>query len=169
MRRRYKRDLYADKVHAIKAQMPDCCIGVDVIVGFPGETDEDFKETYDFIHSLPVSYLHVFTYSERPDTTALRLKGRVPNATRSERNTMLTSLSEKKRRLFYEQNLGNELPVLWEQQKIEGWMQGFTSNYIKVKMPYDSSKVNTIENLMLGEIDVDGVVVETRHALSLSA
>ena len=158
MRRRYKRDLYADRVAQIKSLMPDGCIGVDVIVGFPGETDEEFMETYSFIQDLPVSYLHVFTYSERPNTTALRIKGRVPNAIRSERNTMLTSLSEKKRRLFYEENLGKELPVLWEQQKHGAYMQGFTSNYIKVKTAYDPAKVNKIENFLLEEIDSEGVV-----------
>lgn len=158
MRRRYKRDLYADRVAQIKSLMPHCCIGVDVIVGFPGETDEEFMETYSFIQDLSVSYLHVFTYSERPNTTALRIKGRVPNAIRSERNTMLTSLSEKKRRLFYEENLGKELPVLWEQQKHGAYMQGFTSNYIKVKTAYDPAKVNKIENFLLEEIDSEGVV-----------
>jgi threonylcarbamoyladenosine tRNA methylthiotransferase MtaB len=159
MRRRYKRDLYRERVDMIRELIPDCCIGVDVIVGFPGETDEDFRETYDFIHSLPVSYLHVFTYSERPDTTALRLKGRVPNAVRGERNTMLTGLSEKKRRLFYEENLGKQFPVLWEQQRHGEWMQGFTSNYIKVKTAYNPAKVNTVEMLQLGEITTDGVMV----------
>ena len=159
MRRRYKRDLYAERVLKIKNVMPDCCIGVDVIVGFPGETEEDFMETHEFIQELPVSYLHVFTYSERPNTTALRLKGRVPNAERNERHTMLVSLSEKKRRLFYEENMGKEFPVLWEQQRHGEMMQGFTSNYIKLKTAYDPAKVNTIENLLLEEIDADGVMV----------
>ena len=159
MRRRYKRELYAERVHKIKSVMPDCCIGVDVIVGFPGETEEDFKETFEFIQDLPVSYLHVFTYSERPNTTALRIKGTVPNAIRNERNTMLTSLSEKKRRLFYEENLGKEFPVLWEQQRHGDTMQGFTGNYIKVKTAYDPAKVNIIENILLEEIDGDGVAV----------
>ena len=145
--------------------MPGCCIGVDVIVGFPGETNEDFMETYQFIQKLPVSYLHVFTYSERPNTTALRLRGRVPNAVRDERRDMLTSLSEKKRRLFYEENLGNELPVLWEQQRHGALMQGFTSNYIKVKTAYDPAKVNIIENLLLEGIDSDGVMVGKFGAL----
>jgi threonylcarbamoyladenosine tRNA methylthiotransferase MtaB len=159
MRRRYKKELYQERVEMIKNIIPQCCIGVDVIVGFPGETDEDFRETYDFIHSLPVSYLHVFTYSERPDTTALRLNGSVPNATRSERNNMLTNLSEKKRRLFYEDNLGKEFPVLWEQQKHGEWMQGYTSNYIKVKTDYDPAKVNIIQRVVLNSIDNGGVVV----------
>ncbi len=159
MRRRYKRDLYAERVSKIKSLMPHCCIGVDVIVGFPGETDEEFMETYEFIKELPVSYLHVFTYSERPNTTALRIKGRVPDATRRERHDMLVSLSEKKRRLFYEENLGNEFPVLWEQQKHGEYMQGFTSNYIKVKTTYDPVKVNRIDNLLLEDIDSEGVVI----------
>jgi len=159
MRRRYKRDLYAERVENIKKLMPHCCIGVDVIVGFPGETEEDFIETFDFIHSLPVSYLHVFTYSERPNTTALRLKGRVQNAIRGERNAILTNLSEKKRRLFYEENIGRELPVLWEQQRQGEWMEGFTNNYVKLKTKYDPGKVNTIESVVLDEIDPFGVVI----------
>lgn len=159
MRRRYKRDLYAERVAMIKNLIHDCCIGVDVIVGFPGETEEDFKETFDFIHSLPVSYLHVFTYSERPNTTALRLPGKVTNASRSERNKILTNLSEKKRRLFYEENLGKAFPVLWEMQRQGEWMEGFTNNYIKVKRPYIPAKVNTLEEILLEEIDVDGTVI----------
>ncbi len=158
MRRRYKRDLYVERVAKIKELMPDCCIGVDVIVGFPGERDEDFMETYEFIKELPVSYLHVFTYSERPNTTALRIKGKVPGATRRERHDMLVGLSEKKRRLFYEENLGKEFPVLWEQQSHGEYMQGFTSNYVKVKTPYDPAKVNTLKNFILEDIDSEGVV-----------
>jgi threonylcarbamoyladenosine tRNA methylthiotransferase MtaB len=169
MRRRYKRELYLERVEMIKQIMPECCIGVDVIVGFPGETDEDFRETYDFIHNLPVSYLHVFTYSERPDTTALRLKGKVPNSVRSARNTLLTGLSAKKRRIFYEENLGKTRSVLWEQQKHGAWMEGFSDNYIKVKSPYDPAKVNMVEPVLLEEIDADGnFLVKEGNFVSIS-
>ena len=158
MRRRYQRELYAERVHLIKELMPDACIGVDVIVGFPSETEEDFMETYDFIHSLPVSYLHVFTYSERPDTTALRIKGRVLNSIRTQRNTMLTTLSHKKKRAFYETQLGNEFKIIWEIGNHDGWMHGFTENYVKTKAPFVDGSVNTISVLTLSEIDEDGVV-----------
>lgn len=158
MRRRYQRELYADRVARIKELMPDCCIGVDVIVGFPDETEEDFLETYYFIKELPVSYLHVFTYSERPNTTALRIKGRVHNSIRSERNKMLTILSEKKRRFFYEENINKTGSVIWEAEAHNGWMHGFTQNYVKVKAPFIAEKVNTLDSVILNEIDTDGIV-----------
>lgn len=158
MRRRYQRELYADRVARIKELMPECCIGVDVIVGFPSETDEDFLETYQFINELPVSYLHVFTYSERPNTTALRMKGKVLNSTRSNRNKMLTILSEKKRRYFYDANIGKTGHVIWEAESHNGWMHGFTENYVKVKMPFVAEKVNTLDSIVLEEIDTDGIV-----------
>lgn len=158
MRRRYKRALYADRIATIKKLMPDCCIGVDVIVGFPGETDEEFMETYNFLNELPVSYLHVFTYSERPDTTALRLKGKVPNRIRSERNQMLQILSEKKKRAFYEEQIEKEATVLWEHESKGEYMTGFTENYVKVKAPYAAESVNTLESIVLDNIDEDGMV-----------
>ena len=144
MRRRYKRELYAERVAKIKSLMPHCCIGVDVIVGFPGETDKYFEETYDFLHTLDVSYFHVFTYSERDNTLADRMKNVVPNQIRHERNQRLRMLSEKKMLHFSQQHLGNKRPVLYEQQKKEGMMSGYTDNYIKQIRPFDAEKVNSI-------------------------
>jgi threonylcarbamoyladenosine tRNA methylthiotransferase MtaB len=144
MRRRYKRELYADKVAMIKQLMPHCCIGVDVIVGFPGETDEHFKETFDFIHSLDVSYLHVFTYSERDNTKALEIKPIVPIHTRNERNKTLRNLSYMKMQYFTEQHNGGTRKVLFEKANKDGLMEGFTDNYIKVETPYNASYVNQI-------------------------
>lgn len=159
MRRRYKRDLYASRVEKIKSQLPHACIGADVIVGFPGETDEDFMETYHFIHQLDLSYLHVFTYSERPNTPAKEMEGEVDMATRRERNKMLSILSEKKRRVFYEQHLGEERPVLFEHSKEPGQMSGFTDNYIKVELPLQASKINTIERVVLQGFNEEGSVI----------
>ena len=159
MRRRYEKSLYAERVKLIKELMPGACIGVDVIVGFPSESEEDFMETYDFLHELPISYLHVFTYSERPDTTALRIKGRVPGAVRNERNAMLTSLSHKKRRAFYESQLGKEFIVLWEIGNHDGFNHGFTENYVKVKIPYSREREKTISRMILKSIDEDGIVL----------
>lgn len=152
MRRRYKRELYAERVKTIKALMPDCCIGVDVIVGFPGEEREDFLETYKFINELPVSYLHVFTYSERENTIAAQMEGSVPGSSRSDRSKMLHILSEKKRRLFYEEQLGKEGEVLFESDEKNGLMHGFTPNYVKVETPYDPLLVNEIVGARLTEI-----------------
>src|SRR5690606_10132411 len=144
MRRRYRRELYAERVKTIKTLMPDCCIGVDVIVGFPGESREDFLETYKFLNELPISYLHVFTYSERENTIAAQMGGSVPGSSRSDRSKMLHILSEKKRRLFYEEQLGKELDVLFESDEKNGLMHGFTSNYVKVEVPYDPLLINEI-------------------------
>lgn len=152
MRRRYKRELYAERVKTIKALMPDCCIGVDVIVGFPGEEREDFLETYKFINELPVSYLHVFTYSERENTIAAQMEGSVPGSSRSDRSKMLHILSEKKRRLFYEEQLGKVGEVLFESDEKNGLMHGFTPNYVKVETPYDPLLVNEIVGVRLTEI-----------------
>ena len=138
MRRRYLRDLYAERVKKIKSVMPHCCIGVDVIVGFPGESEDDFLDTYNFLNELDISYLHVFTYSERDNTEAIHLPGVVPMAVRHKRNKMLRILSAKKRRFFYEQNLGQTCKVLFEADNKNGFMHGFTPNYIKVKTPYDA-------------------------------
>ncbi len=159
MRRRYKRELYAERVAYIKELMPNACIGVDVITGFPSETDDDFLDTYNFISSLPVSYLHVFTYSERPNTTAVRIKGKVPNRIRLERNKMLQILSEKKKRAFYENHIGTTQKVLWEHERNGEFMFGFTDNYLKVKTLFDASKTNTIETIHLAQMDEDGLML----------
>jgi threonylcarbamoyladenosine tRNA methylthiotransferase MtaB len=156
MRRKYERELYADRVAFIKAIMPDCCIGADVITGFPSETEEDFLDTYRFINNLDVSYLHVFTYSERDDTTALRIKEVVPGHTRHQRTEMLKILSEKKKRFFYEQHQGKKMKVLFEMEHESGSMKGFTENYIKVKTAYDPLLYNEIVEVKLCKIDADG-------------
>ncbi len=158
MRRRYKRELYTDRVTKIKSLMPDACIGVDVIVGFPGETREDFIETYNFINEMDISYLHVFTYSERENTVAINMEGSVPGSSRAERNKMLTILSEKKRRSFYETQLGKEGTVLFEADSKDGFMHGFTRNYVKVKAKYDPILVNELKDIKLVSIASDGDV-----------
>jgi threonylcarbamoyladenosine tRNA methylthiotransferase MtaB len=159
MRRRYLRELYTERVAQIKAQMPHCCIGVDVIVGFPGETEEDFLETYNFLNGLAISYLHVFTYSERDNTDAISIKEVVPVAVRKKRNKMLRILSAKKLRHFYTQHLGEKRLVLFEGDNKEGFMHGFTDNYIKVKTPFDPSLVNQLRMVELKELDADGCVL----------
>lgn len=158
MRRRYQRELYADRVAKIKALMPSCCIGVDVIVGFPGETREDFLDTYQFLNELDISYLHVFTYSERANTHAVGMKGIVPLPERAERSKMLHILSDKKKRAFYEQHLGTEEEVLFEEEVDNGQMFGFTRNYIKVSAKYDPLLVNEIKKVKLVSILEDGCV-----------
>lgn len=152
MRRRYKRELYADRVAFIRQQMPHCCIGVDVIVGFPGETDEDFKETYQFIQELDISYLHVFTYSERANTPAAEMGNVVPVHIRRERNEMLRILSEKKRRHFYEQYESTQQIALMEGKNIEGKMTGFTQNYIKIALDYDEALINQLVPVQLEKL-----------------
>lgn len=156
MRRRYRTELYRNRIQDIKNKMPDACIGVDVIVGFPGETDELFTETQQFLAELPVSYLHVFTYSERDNTTALRIQEVVPMEKRYERNKILRILSEKKKRAFYSEHLDSERPVLWEGENDEGKMSGFTDNYIKVLRTWDLALVNNLTNVKLLGIDGDG-------------
>ena len=158
MRRRYLSDLYVDRVENIRKVMPDACIGVDVIVGFPGETDEHFIETYKFLSDLDISYLHVFTYSERDNTIAIDLPGEVPANVRKKRSKMLRGLSAKKRRAFYESQLGTERTVLFESENKEGYIHGFTENYVKVKMPWNPEYVNTVHKIKLTEIDEDGLV-----------
>jgi threonylcarbamoyladenosine tRNA methylthiotransferase MtaB len=158
MRRRYLTPLYRERIKRIKAKMPNACIGVDVIVGFPGETDEEFMKTVEFIKSLDVSYLHVFTYSERANTTALRIDEVIPMQVRQERNKTLTNLSLKKKRAFYETQVGSTHPVLWEAADNEGMMHGFTENYVKVQKPFDEKSINAIENVVLQEIDRSGMV-----------
>ncbi len=158
MRRRYKRELYADRVTKIKSLMPHCCIGVDVIVGFPGETEEDFLETYRFVNELDISYLHVFTYSERENTLAAEMPDVVPMHERRRRNEMLRILSEKKKRYFYNQHLNETRKVLFENSKTPGQMTGFTDNYVKITAPYDPLLINEIGEVYLQEIGNEGNV-----------
>lgn len=158
MKRRYMTSLYADRVAKIREVMPDSCIGVDVIVGFPGETEEKFLETYNFLNELPISYLHVFTYSERENTEAAEMDGVIPIPERKRRNKMLRILSEKKKMAFYQTQLGKTLPVLWEHENKNGLMFGFTENYVRVQKPFDINSVNEIEYLKLNKIQSDGTV-----------
>ncbi|MCB0518566.1 MAG: tRNA (N(6)-L-threonylcarbamoyladenosine(37)-C(2))-methylthiotransferase MtaB [Lewinellaceae bacterium] len=158
MRRRYRRELYAERVAHIKQLMPHCCIGVDVIVGFPGETEEDFLESYRFINELDVSYLHVFTYSERPNTPAAEMPAIVPMHERRKRNEMLTILSEKKKRFFYQQHIGETRPVLFEHSSEAGRVSGFTDNYIRVDMPLEEGLINTVAMVKLENINAEGLV-----------
>ena len=158
MKRRYLRKVYTNRVAKIKEVMPNACIGVDVIVGFPGETDELFLETYNYLSELDISYLHVFTYSERPNTEAVLMDGVVSKNVRAKRSKMLRGLSVKKRRAFYESQLGNTLTVLFEGENKEGYIHGFTENYVKVKTPWNPELVNTLHKVTLTEIDEDGLV-----------
>lgn len=158
MRRRYKRELYGERVAKIKSLMPNACIGVDVIVGFPGETREDFIDTYNFLNDLDISYLHVFTYSERENTIAAQMEGAVPGAQRSDRSKMLHILSEKKRRAFYEENLHAIGEVLFESDEKDGFMHGFSKNYVKVRTPYDPLLVNEIVPVKFTSISETGDV-----------
>ncbi|MBT8393741.1 MAG: radical SAM protein, partial [Bacteroidia bacterium] len=158
MKRRYSRELYVDRVNKIKQVMPHACIGIDVIVGFPGETDELFLETYNFLNELDVSYLHVFTYSERDNTEAAEMIDVVPKNIRSKRSKMLRGLSVKKRRAFYESQLGATRTVLFEGENKEGYINGFTENYVKVKAPWNPELVNTLHDVTLNGIDEDGLV-----------
>jgi len=158
MKRRYKTSLYIDRVKQIKRLMPHACIGVDVIVGYPGETDELFLETYQLLSDLDISYLHVFTYSERPNTEAVQLGGVVPLNIRNKRSKMLRGLSVKKRRAFYESQLGATLSVLFEGENKKGYIHGFTENYVKVKAPWNPALINTLQTVKLSSIDEDGLV-----------
>ncbi|WP_157208193.1 tRNA (N(6)-L-threonylcarbamoyladenosine(37)-C(2))-methylthiotransferase MtaB [Mariniflexile maritimum] len=158
MKRRYMRELYVDRVSKIKEVMPHACIGVDVIVGFPGETDAHFLETYNFLNELDISYLHVFTYSERDNTEAVAMEGVVPMNVRNKRSKMLRGLSVKKRRAFYESQLGATRTVLFESENKEGYIHGFTENYVKVKAPWNPELVNTLHDVTLTKIDADGLV-----------
>lgn len=156
MRRRYKRELYAERVASIKSMMPHACIGVDVIVGFPGEQHEDFLETYNFINELNISYLHVFTYSERDNTAAIHMPGKVPMKARHEWSRMLHILSDKKRRAFYEENINSEHDVLFENDIDNGKMHGFTENYIRVSAKYDPMMINEVQRVKITGIDEKG-------------
>lgn len=158
MGRRYLRELYVDRVSKIKTLMPNACIGVDVIVGFPGETDELFLETYNFLNELNISYLHVFTYSERANTRAMEMDEIIPLKKRNERSKMLRILSEKKRRKFYEENLGNTFTVLFEEDVENGKIHGFTENYIRVAAKYDPMLINELKLVTLDKINEDGNV-----------
>ncbi len=158
MRRRYMRELYVERVSKIKELMANACIGVDVIVGFPGETDELFLETYNFLNELDISYLHVFTYSERDNTPAAIMDGVISKKVRNKRSKMLRGLSAKKRRAFYESQLGNTLTVLFEGENKVGYINGFTENYVKVKSTWNPDLVNTLHKIKLTEIDEDGLV-----------
>lgn len=158
MKRRYLTRLYKDRVTKIREVMPDAAIGVDVIVGFPGETEQLFMETYNFLNELPITYLHVFTYSERENTEASQMEGIVPIPERKRRNKMLRILSEKKKMAFYQTQLGKTLPVLWEHENKEGKMFGFTENYVRVQKDFDAASVNRIEFLNLEKILSDGTV-----------
>ncbi|MBV2166533.1 MAG: tRNA (N(6)-L-threonylcarbamoyladenosine(37)-C(2))-methylthiotransferase MtaB [Kaistella sp.] len=158
MKRRYLTKLYTDRIAKIREVMPDACIGVDLIVGFPGETEEKFLETYNFLNELPISYLHVFTYSERENTEAAEMQGVVPIPERKQRSKMLRILSEKKKMAFYRTQIGKTLPVLWEHENKNGVMYGFTENYVRVQKPFDENSINTIETLKLNKIESDGTV-----------
>jgi threonylcarbamoyladenosine tRNA methylthiotransferase MtaB len=158
MKRRYMKELYVDRISKIKALMPHACVGVDVIVGFPGETEDHFLETYNFLNELDVSYLHVFTYSERDNTEASEMKDVVAKKIRAKRSKMLRGLSAKKRRAFYENQLGSTRTVLFESENKEGYIHGFTENYVKVKSPWNPELVNTLYSVELTKIDEDGLV-----------
>lgn len=153
MERRYQRELFAGNVRMIKEKMPDACIAVDLIVGFPGETQEDFKTTEEFIKSLPVSYLHVFTYSRRPDTKAAHMKNQIPENVKKQRSEKMHEVSERLKQLFYQSQKGKKQEVLWESNRDGNDMQGWTGNYIKVKTTYDADRVNTIEKVSLNHLE----------------
>jgi len=158
MRRKYDRELYSERVSKIKSINPECCIGVDVIVGFPGETDEEFNNTVDFLKDLDISYLHVFTYSERANTTAIKLEDSVPMEIRRERSKILHLLSDRKKRQFYEQNIGLIRTVLVESEQDEGWMYGFTENYVKVRLPFDVKLANQFLKVKLVKVNSEGIM-----------
>lgn len=158
MRRRYLTALYSDRIKMIKEKMPHACIGVDVIVGFPGETDQDFMATYRYLADLPISYLHVFTYSERPNTAAVEMENPVSTEVRNQRSKMLRALSVKKRRAFYDSQIGKTFSVLFEGENKKGYIHGFTENYVKVRTPWNPQKINTLSEVTLSEIDEEGFV-----------
>ena len=165
MRRRYQRELYVDRVNQIKRLMPDACIGVDVIVGFPGETDQHFLDTYTFLVDMPVSYLHVFSYSERPNTIAAKMKNQVSKKIKNKRSKMLRGLSAKKRHAFYESQLQKTKTILFEAENKEGYIEGFTENYVKVRMPWDPALQNQTKSATLIEIDKGGMMRITNSLL----
>lgn len=164
MRRRYRSDLYRSRIEQIQSAMPHAAIGVDVIVGFPGETADHFKRTYDFIRQLNVSYLHVFTYSERPNTPASTMNHAVPMATRHKRSKQLRALSEQLRQSFYQRHIGDLRQVLWEEKKAGGYMSGYTDNYIRVRQPYDQAMVNQLEWIRLDKVHPATGLMEQENA-----
>lgn len=168
MRRKYLTELYLNRIQHIKKVMPDACIGVDVIVGFPGETHEHFLNTYNFLNQLNISYLHVFPYSERANTTAKKLPGKVPQNIKNERAQMLRILSEKKKRAFYDGQIGKRWTVLWEDENHNGWMQGFTENYLRFTTPYEAHKSNSLETVLLHTINNDGLALTEEDAENYS-
>jgi threonylcarbamoyladenosine tRNA methylthiotransferase MtaB len=170
MQRRYSVDDYKRIIDKLNSNIPDVGIGVDVIVGFPGESEENFWETYNFIKDLPVSYLHVFTYSERPDTKAVALPGKVEITDRKKRNSMLRILSEKKRRHFYSQMIGKELEVLFEAENIDGLIKGFSSNYVRVQNEFAPSLINDFSFIHITDLDENlckGILIETKKSVEL--
>ena len=169
MRRKYLSSLYEERISRIKSKMPNCCVGVDVIVGFPGESEEHFLSTYYFINSLDVSYLHVFPYSESNNTTAKKLPYKVSKSEKTDRAQRLRILSAKKKRYFYESQISKTMSVLWEEENNGGdLMQGFYENYIRFEAPYDSNKVNKIEQLIFKEIAVSGLASARSQSVSHS-
>lgn len=159
MKRRYHTKLYKSRISRIKTKMPDCCIGVDVIVGFPGETEANFQETYNLLNELDISYLHVFTYSERANTEAEKMDNVIDKSIRHKRSKMLRILSAKKKRAFYEKNIGTERTVLFEHENKNGYIQGFTENYVKVKVDYDPGLRNQSVKVKLNNFDEDGNIL----------
>ncbi len=164
MKRRYNTDLYQKRIHKIKSLQPDACIGADVIVGFPAETEARFLETYNFLKDLDISYLHVFTYSERADTEALEMSDVVPMAERKKRNKLLRILSEKKTQAFYRSQLGKQRTVLWENENKDGYILGYTDNYVRVKTPFHQALFNQLSEVQLSFIDEEGLVQSTQNA-----
>jgi len=158
MKRRYNKDLYIDRINHINDTIPNACIGVDVIVGFPGETDEYFMETLDFLKELKISYLHVFTYSERNNTLASTMNFQVPKEVRAKRSMTLRSLSDKKRRVFYESQIGLDKTVLYETENRRGYIYGYTENYLRVRMPWNPELANKLKLVRINEIDKDGYI-----------
>ena len=161
MKRRYLKNLYISRINKIKELMPDCCIGVDVIVGFPGETEEDFNETYEFLNTLNISYLHVFSYSERDNTESLKISHKVPKKTRAVRSQILRKLSDKKKMNFYKSNINQIRPVLFESKNYDGYIHGYTDNYIRVKTLWSKNLVDNVVDCELIKID-DGIIVNAK-------
>ena len=168
MRRRYQKELYVNRIKLIKKLMPDSCIGVDVIVGFPGETDDYFMDTFNFLNNLDISYLHVFSYSERTNTEAVKLPNPVSADIKSERSKILRSLSNKKKRSFYESQIGKIKKVLFESENKKGYIYGFTDNYVKVRYPWNPSLINKIKCVKLTSIDSEGFVRISKEELELT-
>lgn len=159
MYRRYIKELYAEKVEKIKYFMPQSCIGTDVIVGFPGESNDHFMKTFHFLNEMKISYIHVFTFSERENTEAFRMQGMIPGFIRYKRNKILRRLSEIKRNKFYDSQIGTKKTVIFENENREGFLYGFTENYIRVKIPWNEGIPNSIQNVKLKSIDSNGIML----------